>query len=85
MRSTEAELTASKFDLARLVVHRIVAEDHIARQSQRESLAVEYCSVGRQSNESVWNGDGVEHAGLEVANEYVWRPHPVKLAMIQSH
>ena len=77
-------LTASKFDLAGLVVHRVVAEDHVACERQGEPLTVEYSSIGRESNESVWNGDRVEDAGLEVANEHVRRPHAVELAMVES-
>jgi len=67
-----------------LVVHRVVAENHVAGEGQCESLTVEYRAVRRQSYESVGYGDGVEDAGLEVADEHVGCPHPVKLAVVQS-
>ena len=82
-RAALRQLTASQFDLAGLVVHRVVAEDHVAGERQRQALAVEYRAVRRQSNESVGNGDRVEDAGLEIAHEHVGRPHPVELAMVQ--
>ena len=78
-------LTTSKLDLARLVVHRILVENHVARQGQRQSLAVEDRAVRREANEAVRHGDGVEQAVLEVADEHVRGPHAVELAMVQRH
>lgn len=75
--------TASKFDLARLVVHGIVAEDHVARECESESLTVEDCTVWRQTDETVRYGDGVENAGFEVTNEHVGRPETVELAVVE--
>ena len=78
-------LTASEFNLARLVVHRVFVEDHIARQRQRQPLTVEDRTVRRQSDEAVGDGDGVKQAVLEVANEHVRCPHTVKLAMMKRY
>ena len=78
-------LTAAELDLARLVVHRVVAEDHVAGERQSQSLAVEDRSVRRESDEAVRHGDGVEDAGLEVAHEDVGRPHAVELAVVERH
>jgi len=70
-------LTTSKLDLARLVVHRILVENHVARQGQRQ-LAVEDRAVRREANEAVRHGDGVEQAVLEVADEHVRGPEAVR-------
>ena len=81
----EARLTAAEFDLALLVVHRVLVEDHVARQRQRQPLAVQDRAVGGQPDEPVGHGDGVKQAVLEVADEDVRRPHAVELAVVQRH
>ena len=78
-----SRLTTAELDLARLVVHRILVEDHVARQRQRQPLAVEDRAVRRQADEPVGDGDGVKQAVLEVADEHVRRPHAVELAVVQ--
>jgi len=83
--SRSTRLTAAKLDLARLVIHRVLVEDHVARQRQRQPLAVEDRAVRRQSNETVGHGDGVKQAVLEVANEDVGRPHAVELTVMERH
>ena len=77
-------LTTSEFNLARLVVHGIFVEYHVTSQCQGQPLTVKNGSIRRESDESVWNGDGVERARFEIANEDVWGPHPVKLLVVQS-
>jgi len=83
-RIAATRLTAAELDLARLVVHRVLVENHVARQRQRQTLAVEDRAVRRQSDETVRYGDGVKQAVLEVADEHVRCPHAVELAVVQS-
>ena len=53
-------LTAAEFDGARLPIHRVLVEDHVAGEGQRQALAVEYRAVRRQADEPVRNGDRVK-------------------------
>jgi len=81
----QVRLTAAQFDLARLIIHRILVENHIARQRQRQSLTIEDRAVRRQADETVGHCDGVKQAVLEVAYEDIWRPHAVKLAVVKGN
>jgi len=86
MRSkTGDQLTTAEFDPARLVVHRVLDEHHVAGERQRESLTVEDRAVRRQTDQPIGHGDRVEATGLEVANEHVGRPHAVELFVVERH
>ena len=66
--------TAAELDLARLVVHRVLVEDHVAGECQRQPLTVQNRAVRRQSDQPVRHGDEMKHAFLEVPHEHVRRP-----------
>ena len=72
-------LTTSEVNHTRLVIHREPIEDHVTRQGQGQSLAVEDRPIWRKTDKSVGDRDRVEHTGLQVPDEDVRRPETVEL------
>lgn len=81
---TYALLTAAEFNVARLIVHRILVELHVTRQCQRQSLTIQNSAVRWQTNHSVRNRDLVKDAILQVTNKQIRSPESFELIVIQS-
>ena len=76
-------LTASEFDVACLIIHRVPVQYHVTCQGQGQSLAVQHGTIRRQTDQSIWNSNCVKDSGFQVSNEDVWSPESIELVVIQ--
>lgn len=78
-------LTASEFNRACLIIHGVSVEYHVAGEGQGEALTVENRSIWGETDQTVRNGDRMEHACLEVPNEDIRGPYTIELVVVQGY